>query len=370
VTRLVALLSLGLVACVTDHSALAKRDPPGAGGTAGGGGADGAAGGSAAGGTGGGQLEAGTDADAEPPGQSELTVLHGVVDAETIAFCFARMTEGGVELVGDPIPKSGLTHGRALALSDIAGIDLALDDVQPFVVAGDAALLGSGDCAALVAQASVVVDAGAADAGTDAAPADPALRARSLALIPKGTLAGGYSYLMVAAGCLGAPSHTHSLEESICGSGYAPGSPTLTPVVVQMSRTAKPGKLGLQFVHASVATTAVDVTSLPPTGSTLSPLVIAYGVVPGAIEPKPPNLSYGVAAYGAPISTASLRVAFSTGSTTSIDLPWSGMLAAGGVSAVEDGRSYALVLVGPSIHIGKDAWWNAPAVTLIPTDPQ
>ena len=365
-----------LSGCVTDHDALAKR--PGSGGAGGGSsGAAGAGGGGAsgAGGSGGSLVEAGTDGGVEPPGDNVLTLTHGVVDEATVAFCFAK--NGVIE--GSPIPAGGLAWGESLVLASIAGIDLAEDDVQPFVIGADAALLSGLDCASAIAMANSVPDSGAdagSDAGSDAssdgavdaAPIDPAIRARGLPLIPKATLSGGYSYLLVAAGCIGAPSRTSSLQESVCGIGYTPTAPTLAPVLVQLSRTTKPDKLGLQVVHASVATETIDARSLPPDGSSLSPIFLVYGVVHGAIAPRPPNLSYPLALYGQPIGAATFEIA---SSTQSLSLPtsWQAVLSAGGLSSVENGSTYAVVLVGPRISIGKNAWWNGPLVTIVPTDP-
>jgi hypothetical protein len=358
-----AIAAAGPAGCDGDHSALAKRPTGGAGG--GESGAAGSGGAGAAGGGGGAPLEAGSDASVEPQGTRALTFVHGVVDAETIAFCFARANGGDIELLGDPIPKSGLAYGAALALSELPGIDLAKEDFIPFVVAADATLLSTSSCATLDAQANVVTDAGA-----DAAPFDPAIRSRALALIPAATLSDGYSYLLVAAGCLGAPSHTDAaLDQSVCGTGYAPSTPTLTPVVVQMSRLTQPDRLGLQVVHASVATESVSVRSLPAESS-LAAVQIAYEVSPGAIAPRPPNLAYGSLLFGTPLGDGSLEVASAQSATFSVAFSWATALSLAKTGSVADGRTYALVLLGPRIIVGQTtSWWNPPALTLVPTEP-
>jgi hypothetical protein len=353
-----ALAAAGSTGCAGDHDALAKQ-APGASGAAG------SAGTAGGGGQGGAPVEAGSDASIEPPGANALTLVHGVVDAETIAFCFAR---GDDELLGDPMPKGGLGYGHALALGAVPGIALDTDDFVPFVVAADAALLSASSCAALVSQSNLAPDAGA-DAGADAAPSDPAIRARALALIPSGTLSGGYSYLLVAAGCLGAPSHTDSaLEQSVCGAGYAPTAPTLTPIAVQMSRITQPDRLGLQVLHASVASESVGVRSLPVEAS-LPAIQIASGVLPGAIAPRPPNLAHGSVSFGTPIGDSTLEIAGAEGTAFAVGFSWATAISLGGLASLKDGQTYALILLGPRPIVGQTSWWNPPAVTLVPSDP-
>src|SRR5688572_17855300 len=88
--------------CVTDHDALAKRDRGGgadAGGASGKGGASGFGAFPSDGG------EAGDGKYHETPGQNVVTFLHGVVDAERAAFCFARQVDGQTDFVGQPMPE-------------------------------------------------------------------------------------------------------------------------------------------------------------------------------------------------------------------------------------------------------------------------
>ncbi|MBE7479368.1 MAG: hypothetical protein HS104_05180 [Polyangiaceae bacterium] len=58
----------------------------------------------------------------EPTGPSKLTLLHGVVDATRIAYCFARVVDGLPEpVLGSPLPAAGLSWGAALAVSELPG---------------------------------------------------------------------------------------------------------------------------------------------------------------------------------------------------------------------------------------------------------
>jgi hypothetical protein len=52
------------------------------------------------------------------------------------------------------------------------------------------------------------------------------------------------------------------------------------------------------------------------------------------------------------------------------DESWVDVLARGGVKALEDGSTYALVLLGPRVdHAMPTPLWNPSAVTVIPVDP-
>jgi hypothetical protein len=394
-TGLVAALATA-PACVTDHDALAKRPPGGSAGAAGAGGMSGASGG-AGGGSGsggsGGQLDAAIDAPTEPTGADRITLLHGVADAETIAFCFAR--PGAAEPGGDPIPRAGLTYGARLAIQSIAGFDLARDDVEPIVIAAGKEELATLSCAELVERARTPIepdasasedaaaeldagdldagdlDAGEPDAGEpdagDGAAGEPPIRARELAMLPAGTLSGGYSTLLVAAGCLGGPGHVDSISHLICGNGYAPDRPTLAPVVVRLSRLTDPTHVGLQVVHASVPTDAVSLRSIAPPESSTPTITVASGVVYGAIAPRPPQLAYTALQIGA--SGEAKLEARSTNDGSTLSVPWREVLQSGGISGLKDGKNYAVVLVGPRLSITGTSWWDLPKLTIVPSDP-
>lgn len=417
-----SLILAGLCACNTNHDLLAAHPSGGgSGGVLSDAGPDAAGGG----GSGGSAPDAAPDV-VEPKGPDRLTLVHGVVDAKRIAFCFASVDSAGKStLVGSPLPPAGLDFGHAKAVGSLTGLDFAKDAIQPVVIAGDLSLVSGMSCNAAVAlatklstpdagpdaasdaaasdaasdaapdaaasDAGAASDASAKDAGTDAsgdaaadAPSDagsdvtdaavdapppvaPPLRAEALPVLPAGTLTGGRSYLLVAAGCMGAPGFSDSLDQAVCGVGYAPDQPTLTPVLVRMSRLTKPDKLGLQVVNASRGTDSLTLQSGTPPNTTHNPLTLASSVGFGAILPRPPDLARQLAAYGVPLGTVPLQ-AYS-GAALALTQKWSAALSLGGLSKLQNGQTYALIAVGPRIDIATPGWWNAPVIGIVPTAP-
>ncbi len=391
--RLLALAGSGLLlclllgACNSNHDLLATHTSPGGSGGAahdGGGGKGGS----------GGAVDAAPDVT-EPSGPDRLTLVHGVVDAARITFCFASVDQSGASTpVGSPLPAAGLDFAHATSVGALPGLDFAKDSIQPIVIAGDLSLVKGMTCDAAIALAEqlstpdagpdAASDGAPADAGADAAstdadaaptdaaadappPAAPPLRVEALPALPAGTLTGGRSNLLVAAGCMGAPGFSDGLDQGVCGDGYAPDQPTLAPVVVRMSRIAQADRLGLQVVNASRGTDSLALQSGTPPNTTQPPVNIAFGVSFGAILPRPPDLDQPLVAYGSPIGPVPLQVA--SGSTVSLSVDWASALALGGVSQLENGQTYALIVVGPRIDIATPGWWNLPAVTLVPTAP-
>ena len=84
------------------------------------------------------------------------------------------------------------------------------------------------------------------------APNPPALRVGALSALPAGTLAAGYSQLLVAEGCLGGPWYVDKLDDQVCGDGYS-GRSTLAQSFVVLSRETSIN-IGFQALHASRAT--------------------------------------------------------------------------------------------------------------------
>lgn len=375
-TSLVVLLH----ACGSEHDALKKQDPPPAtGGTAGEGGSDDATSDQVS-------VDAPEDAPAdvftEPPGVDALTLLHGVVDAPRIAFCFAKTVAGvpGPPL-GAPLPPNGLVWGQPLSLPANTGFDSGVDDVQPIVVTGDFPLLAGKTCAEVVALAESYADAGATDDASvdagDAGPSDaatelpppPPARALALPVIPAGTLTGGFSNLLVATGCMGGPSSSDSSEDFACGQDYSPSAPTLTPVLVQLSRVTASGSVGMQVVNASRASDPISLTSTAPEGSAKSDVAIQQGVVFGQVAPKPPWFGSSKAALGSPLAEAQLLLTSSGSSSPLYTESWGDALKAGGLADLADGKSYAIVYVGPRPTMPAMKWWNGPRLVVIETDP-
>lgn len=381
VTACFTLLALIAWACSSDHEALKKKDPPATGGAAG---ADASA-----------DAEPDVEVDAEPDvfveptGSVKLTLLHAVVDSPRVAYCFAKLVDGlPGPLLGDPLPAGGLDWGGSVTVTALSGVDFAKDDLLPVVVAGDFSLLAGKSCAEAVALAQALsttdagvtadADAQAGDAALDGdggeggpveLPPPPKLRAAELPVIPAGTLSIGYSLLFAAAGCLGGPAFSDPLETWVCGPGYTPLSPTLAPVLLPLSRVTHPGAMGLQLVNAARAADPVDLASSYPKGSSVPKIWVAEDVAFGAVAPRPPLLAYSSTAFGAPISASLLEVS-SQGSTVPIYVSsWKDALDLGGLTGVKDGKTYALVLVGPRPNNPAGKWWNGPRLVALPADP-
>ena len=385
-------------ACVTDHTALEKKPDHGSGGSsaAGRGGSAGFGNFAGSGGKGG----SGGRLDDEPPGENVLTLLHGAVDAERIAFCFAKYdrTSHRAIQVGDPIPSAGLQFGHRISIRSLPDLDFATDALQPFVIAGDLELVADLDCEQAVAlaeaeeQAPSALAAGGAsgDAGGGGDPSSagqgggsgaggeggapsepplvkPLLRVRSLPVLPEGTLNGGRSYLFVAAGCLGGPYFTDAIDQELCGIGYRADAPTLTPIVVALARRVEFGDVGLQVVHASLATGEFDLRATPPPDSGDVSLTIASDVTLGAVTPRPPR--FGLTASELGVSSSDWTVDVLMEGATKSEA-WPTIIDRGDNAALENSKTYALVVVGPRADIGGFKWWNQAVITAIPTDPE
>jgi hypothetical protein len=387
-TWLFALMFAGaFVACMTDHSALEKMPNPGssggAGGVAGSAGSPVIAGGASVGGGGG-------HPDDEAPGTSVLTIVHGVVDAPSIELCFAKVGgDGTVTPFGQPLTDAPLAYGGNVVLHAVAGADVASDVLEPFVIAGQLDLVSGLDCAAAIALARTdeaaanpnaetgsadagaggAAEAGAGEAGGAAgAPAEvqAPLRVRGLPAIPAGTLNGGRSYLLVATGCMGGSGFTAPSAEDYCGTGYTERDPTVSAIFVALSRLTALDHVGMQVVHASLATGQVSVTSDGGLQSGTTPIPIATNEISGELLPRPAAVDHTALEYGAGMNF-SLEV--TSQSATLLTVTWPSALTLGGVSALEDGSTYSLVLLGPRADLKQAGFWNAPVITLVPADP-
>jgi hypothetical protein len=393
-TWLFALTFAGaFVACMTDHSALEKMPTENNG--AGSGGVSSTGGSPALAGTGSGDAAVGGHPDDEAPGTSVLTVVHGVVDAPGLELCFAKVaSDGTVTPFGQPLSDAPLAYGHNLVLHAVSGADLASDVLQPFLIAGQLDLVSGLDCAAALALArsteaaanptpesgaagaadggagGTTGDLGAAAAGGEAgAPPEvqSPLRARGLPAIPAGTLNGGRSYLLVATGCMGGAAFDAPSSEDYCGAGYSEHTPTVSAILVALSRLTSVNLVGMQVVHASLATGTVSLTSDGGVQSGAMPISIVTNLLEGELLPRPASVLYTASEYG---SALGYSLVVSSQNTTLLIEPWLNALASGGVAALANGSTYALVLLGPRADLkSATAFWNAPAITVVPADP-
>jgi hypothetical protein len=271
-----------------------------------------------------------------------------------------------------------------LALSALSGADFASDTLIPLLIAGDLARIAGLDCAGAVALAeqteqafndsvsasdagigaagAPAEDAGSSDAGgSDAgSAATSALRLRELPALVAGTLNGMRSTLLVATGCMGGFGFDNGSVSMLCGASYTPTTPTLFPVFVTLSRLTEAGRVGMQVVHASRATSYVSVSIMgaPPASIGFELVSRLYA---GQLGPKPPSFEHPASDY-APQSEIEVG-----GSISPINQTISQALGGLGKQLV-DGSSYALILIGPRLDFGTPPpLWNSAQAVIVPT---
>ncbi len=341
----------------------------------------------------------------EAPGETVLTFVHGIVDSSRAVFCFVQRAGDEQVALGMPGPAAGLGYGDAWTLRGIDGLDFENDTFGIVVLSGELELLVGLDCTRAIELArreqaapetSSAAGAGGAtgadgsaqggsggaadmptSAGGEAAsagaagsaadpPEPPRLRVGELPQVPAGSLAGGRSYLLVADGCIGGPAFDGRNAQAACGARYTPRAPSLAGVLVALSRQVSPTALGLQVVHASLGTEGVDVSIVPPDIGTTS--TVAQSVAHGAIVPRVPQFSRSATGYGLD-SPSQAFIELSVRGTPWFKQSFESVLQASGLETPTDGRTYAVVLLGPSMNILDVGFWNDPAIRLVPTDP-
>ncbi len=372
-------------ACTTNHDALARQPKAGSSG-----GGSGGASGFGTGGFGntGDQASQGgrINPDNEPLGANVLTIVNGVIDAPSVRLCFARVAANGEtgELVGSPLPELG--YAASTVLTELDGLSVVDDMIQPWVIAGDLARIKRLDCAASVAlaqseEAAVTPateangGAGAGGAGGDGAAAGapdmlplemPSLRARSLAALPAGTVNIGRSILMVLTGCIGGAAYSDHIDTSACGASYSPELPTLQPIIVKLSRDLRFDKVGLQAVHASLPSGSLDIRASGDHGAVS--LVFASSVSYGSIEPRPADTRFTPVELGVARSNYGLQAVDQNGNVAYQEA-WSDVLKVSGIDDIVAARTYTAIFLGPDPLLIKKGWWNSSAFSLVDNDP-
>jgi hypothetical protein len=389
----------GFVACVTNHDALEKK-PAGRGGS-GAGAASGSGGArSPLGGSGGQAASGGGHADDEPPGASVLTIVNGVVDAPSVALCLAKLdADGTVIPLGAPVTDAPLEYGQSLVLGEVDGLDFATEGLASFVIAGDLSLIAGLDCEAAIerarseeAQSSAGSELGAGGSGGDGsgiegeggsagsvsvggsagAAAEPpavraALRVRGLPAIAAGTLDAGRSLVFVANGCLGGATYGGPIATQYCGVGYTPREPTVSAILVSLSRQLSSEHVALQVVHASLANAQVELRARPPFPSMAQGLPIG-SVHMGQVAPRPASIQNTLFDLG---SARRYQVSVEAEGSALFSQSWTQVLANGGLSELKNGHGYALVFNGPRADLkAVPNLWNAGVLTAIAVDPE
>lgn len=306
-----------------------------------------------------------------------LTLLHGVVDVQTLFFCW---TDAAGDPVGDPWPSEGLSFGQSLArdIDHLDGRDPSDDALGLIALATSVAIAGSDDCPGLLARDDAVITMGAAegeqtyhsDAGADAGFSVPPLRAAVLPLVPAGSLDAGGSYLMALGGCLGGSDLEARPEGGVCGPSFFVDRPTLMPMLVRLSRQVAFGNPTLQFMQASLGAGEVSALSVPNALHGGQQVTLATRVGVGVIAPYPPLMSVALQTFGSPLKSVALHVESNEGEPWTST--WGKALALGGIDEIETLRGYTLVLLGASPWLQSeydDEWWNPTTVAFVKNSP-
>ena len=232
--------------------------------------------------------------------------------------------------------------------------------------------MGEGGTGGVLGGAAGETQAGAsgsAEAGASgsAGAARSRLRVRGLPAMPAGTLSAGRSLLLVANGCLGGMTYTSSNAELYCGKGYSERQPTVSAVLVSLSRKVAFERVGMQVVHASLASGALDVHSRPPFPSSDTGFSIAGSLVPGQVAPRPASVLNSVLDYG-----IAQRHVLEVSDQASMPFvrSWEQALTLGSLDELKNGGTYALVISGPRGALPAiPELWNAAALTAVAADP-
>jgi hypothetical protein len=171
----------------------------------------------------------------------------------------------------------------------------------------------------------------------------------------------------VADGCLGAPGFVDPRAESICGAGYTPSEGSLTAEFVILGRKVAAGMLALQALHASRGSANLGVRVAPPADAVLSAVTIVDNFTEGALRPLDARRDLANTAYGTADDGWTVQATLN-GATVSSET-WAAIQKRSGVTPLENGRSYTLIVIGPSYTVDGTAWWNPPAFGLIDNDP-
>lgn len=357
--------------CTTNHDQLARRPAGGgAGGTGSGGSTSSTQATAASNVTSSTTTTGGTTVPYIPDGSDVLTLVNGEVDAGRIWFCLGTADEGGSVVFSQaPVPSRGLRYGGHWTLSEASTPDFAEQDLVVVVLAGE--LPSDTDCDAAFEQAywparsmvpPILGTAGASGAGgAGGAGGDepPPLRAMQLPTIVRGSLTLGRHYVMAVTGCMGGPGVFDSGLH--CGATHTPQTPSLRPLLAPVSRQVATGKLALQFMNASAASAEVDFHSSPSADGGGLSVFMSFDLAYGALAPRDPNVSYSMQDLG--ISEGALLEVYQD-SVKRFGLTW---LQAAPDAVLDDGGSYLIVLLGPSLGSESEPGFNGTTVTIVDT---
>jgi hypothetical protein len=359
--------------CITDHDQLAKQsgnETDTATGVVGSGGVGGTAplldGGQSTGGAFTASNTTGPMFEFDEDGPDELTLIHGQVDAERIAFCFAPVEEGVPgRPKGEPFPAGGLEFGHHVTTSTPGGLSFENDSIQPIVLAGDLESIAGEDCADAVARASWVDSSVGAIGAAGAAGAGgigDGLHAMALPQLPSGSLTLGRRYLLAVVGCMTSAENAGVDYAGRCGVPRSWRAPTLAPVLVTASRETRSDRVGLQVLHASAGSDPIALEVFASSVGDSPALRIATDLVFGELFPPTPNLNMTADELGA--RTGGNVHVFHNGARA-LQVSWSELAEAADIDELNDGESYVLVLLGPRAGSDEGGGYQGTRLALI-----
>ena len=318
----------------------------------------------------GGEAAAGSGGGGAPGSPDRVSFVHGLSDVSSVKVCFARASG---EPLGSPAPEQGLGYGAHLTLSELPGVSFEQDDLDLLLFAGELERIAGLDCAAAVALARSLAeaaeDAGPAGGAAGAAGASnpgvvlPPLLAAPLVRIPAGTFFGGRSALLVGKGCFA--GRTDPEITSVCGDGYSPAAPTLEPVIVALSRSVEFDRVGVQVVHATTDAGSFDVVLRLVDGTTRA---VAANLGPGTVAPAS-NPAFVADSRQLEPATATVEVLAPVTGAVLQNIALDRVQELGGLAEWQNARGYALVVIGPTPALRAEGFWNQPAVTVVPAQP-
>lgn len=355
----------------------------------------------------------------EPVGRTALTLVHGLADAPTLAFCLVTSDGDGLPAFSGPLPSRGLSLGESVVISPSEDHPFGETQADVFVVAASGELIAASSCGSLLVQAGLLegdagtpipveldggssgrpeldaayperdagstettpdastrLDAAAAeetDAGRDAGQSPtvvfPRLRVAALAQLPAAALAEELSYLLVATGCLGSTDFRSNLESQVCGGSYAAHGTSLAPVFLSLSRRTRADSVALQVVNAAAALSSLTLRTVAQEGEDTRRLTVATDVVFGEVAPRQTRVGISSSELGEPLDEMTFELLSGQVSDPLAVVRWAEPLGRLGVGSLAQGRAYTLVLVGPRPGLRSGPWWGDSAVGLIRSDP-
>src|SRR5206468_3345450 len=134
-----------------------------------------------------------------------------------------------------------------------------------------------------------------------------------------------------------------------------------------LSRQLSVDHVALQAVHASLATTQVDLRSRPPLTSMDSAVEIG-SVLFGEVAPRPASVQNTVFDLGI---SRKYSVSVEQSDDVLFSQSWAAVLARGGLPELKNGHGYALIFNGPRPDLkAVPDLWNAAVLTAIAVDPE